>query len=135
MAYFLPVLTSGSSVSIKNIYGLSDDTFGGFGLDLFSNFFIMFGGEIILYIIGLSLMGWLLGKTYRMFAIGLARLGLYDFSRFIFIILFILIFEGRGYLFPALFIVSWFFARKRTQRYISSTLNYLSFRKAIKNNI
>ena len=130
MAYFLPVLSPGSSVSIKNIYGLDDDTFGGFGLDLFSNFFVMFGGEIALYIIGLGLMGWLLGKTYRMFAIGLARFGLHGFSFFIFIILFILIFEGRGHLFPALFIIGWFVSRKSTKRYIFSTLNCFSLKNA-----
>ncbi len=135
MAYFLPALFSGSGVSIKNIYGLDDDTFGGFGLDLFSNFYVIFGGEIVLYIIGLGLMGWLLGKTYRMFALGLARFGLHSFSFIIFIILFILIFEGRGYLFPALFIVGWFISRKSTNFYILSTLNCLSLRNTLKNSI
>ena len=118
VAYFLPFLSTGPTVSIKNIYGLDDDAFGGFGLDLFSNFYVMFGGELPLYFIGLGLMGWLLGKTYRMFAIGLARFRLHGFSFLIFIILFILIFEGRGHLFPALLTVGWLLSRKNARKYI-----------------
>jgi hypothetical protein len=125
MAYFLPFISSGSSVSIKNIYGLSDDAFGGFGLDMFSNFWVMFGGDPFLYSIGLGLMGWLLGKTYRMFAIGMARFGMKGFGFLVFIILFILIFEGRGNLFPALFMLGWFFSCKRTPDKIFSLLGMI----------
>jgi hypothetical protein len=122
LAYFLPNFFPGTGASIKNIYGLSDDAFGGFGLDMFSNFWVAFGGSPILYFFGLALIGWLLGKTYRQFAIGLARFGLQRLSIFVFALLFILIFEGRGFLFPTLLLVGWLFSRKSTSRILFGML-------------
>lgn len=122
LAYFLPFISPGDSVSIKNIYGLSDDAFGGFGLGFFPNYWFVFGGSPILYLFGLALIGWLLGKTYRQFAVGMARFGLKGITILIFILLFILIFEARAYLFPSLFLVGWLFSRKNTARIVFGML-------------
>lgn len=116
LAYFLPYVSLGNSASIKHIYGLSDDAFGGLGLDMFSNFWVAFGGSPLLYLLGLALIGWLLGKSYRQFAIGLARFGLREPTFLVFILLFILIFEARGFLFPGLLLVGWLFSKKSTPR-------------------
>ena len=129
ISYFLPFIPNGSTVSIKNIYGFSDDEFGGFGLDIFSNFWVFFGGEPVLYILGLAAMGWLLGKTYRLFAIGMARFGWHDVSYLIFIILFILIFEGRGHLFPALILLGLIFSRRAMPRRAFALIKVFSLRR------
>ena len=113
-SYFLPFIPPGLAPSVKNIYGFSDDVFGGFGLDMFSTYLVKFGGDYSLYTVGLALTGWLLGKTYRMFAIGLIRFGLHGFGFLIFILFFILVFEGRAYLFLNLFMLAWLFSRKST---------------------
>jgi hypothetical protein len=119
-AYFLPFISSGNSVSIKNIFGESDDAFGGFGLGFFPNYWFIFGGSPFLYIIGLGLIGWLLGKIYRQFAVGMAHLGFKEINIIIFILLFILVFEARANLFPTLFLGSWLFSRKNTVHIIFS---------------
>jgi hypothetical protein len=122
ISYFLPLIPQSDYVSIKNIYGLSDDAFGGFGLGFFPNYWFAFGGSPILYLFGLALVAWLLGRTYRLFAIGMARLGLNELSILVFMLLFILIFEARAYLFSILFLVGWFFSRKETARIVLSFL-------------
>lgn len=116
LSSFLPFIQPGNTVSIKNIYGLTDDAFGGFGLDFFSNFFVLYGGEPILYAIGLCLIGWMLGKSYRMFSIGLARYGATEFNLLVFIIIFILLFEGRVHLMLPILLSAWIFSRKSTSR-------------------
>lgn len=120
LAYFLPFISPGNSVSIKNIYGLSDDAFGGFGLGFFPNYWFIFGGSPILYFFGLSLIGWLLGKTYRQFAVGMVRFDLKGINILIFILLFILIYEARAYLFFVLLFVGWLFSKKNTVRILFS---------------
>ena len=94
LAYFSSFFSHGSTTSVKVILGGSDDDFGGVGLDLFSNYWVAFGGAPILYFLGLALVGWLLGKTYRQFAIGLRRFGLEDLTILVFILLFVLVFEA-----------------------------------------
>jgi len=112
LSYFFPFMFSSSGASIKNIYGLNDDVFGGFSLDMFSIYWTSFGGNIILYTFGLALIGWLLGKTYAQFAIGLARIGAAKLGVLVFALLFILTFEGRAFLIPWLFILGWLFSRR-----------------------
>jgi hypothetical protein len=132
LAYFLPYISPSNSESIKNIYGLSDNVFGGYGLDMFSNFWVKFGGEPFLYFLGIALIGWLLGKTYRKFAIGMARFGFKGFTFLIFVLLFILIFEGRGNLFPGLLLMGWLFSRKNTSRILFGIIGSLSLRRALR---
>ena len=120
LAYFSSYISTGSITSVKVILGGSDDDFGGVGLDLFSNYWVAFGGSPILYFLGLALVGWLLGKTYRQFAIGLRRFGLEGLTILVFILLFILVFEARAFLFPSLLLVSWFFSRNSFHEKFSS---------------
>lgn len=122
-AYFFPFLIDSPGVSIKNIYGLNEDAFGGFSLDMFSIFWLSFGGNWFIYIAGLILIGFLLGKTYFFASLGLEQLGLKQLQIPFFILLFILAFEGRGFLMPWLFIVSWIFSRDWVPRMISRILS------------
>lgn len=122
-AYFFPFLIDSPGVSIKNIYGLNEDAFGGFSLDMFSIFWLSFGGNWFIYIAGLILIGFLLGKTYFFASLGLEQLGLKQLQIPFFILLFILAFEGRGFLMPWLFIVSWIFSRDWVPRMFSRILS------------
>jgi len=119
LAYFFPSFIQPSDVSIKNIYGLNDDAFGGYSLDMFSIFWTSFGGNWTLYILGLIVIGFLLGKTYRLSVLGLTQLGFQRLEFLVFSLLFILAFEGRGFLMPWLFIVSWIFSRKWLPPFVS----------------
>lgn len=119
-SYFVPFVPRGDSVSIKNIYGHDDDSFGGLGLDMFSNYWVFFGGSLALYLLGLVLIGWMLGKTYRLLAIALMQLGFKEGSMLIFVLLFILIFEGRGFLFTFLLIAAYILSRRGTFRILRS---------------
>jgi hypothetical protein len=131
LSYFLPFVQQGKSVSIKNIYGLDNDTFGGFGLDMFSNYWVYFGGNLLLYGLGLVLVGWLLGKTHRLFTIALVRFGLNEGSMLIYVLLFLLVFEGRGFLFPSLLLVAWLLSRRAAPRVVFSMLKPFIRRRAI----
>lgn len=131
-SYFLPFVPQGNSVSIKNIYGLDDATFGGFGLDMFSNYWVFFGGNLLLYGLGLALIGWMLGKTHRLFTIALTRFGLNEGSMLIFILLFILVFEGRGFVFPSLLLTAWLCSRKTAPRIVFSALKSLTPKRVIR---
>jgi len=127
LAYFLPYLSPGTSVSTKNVYGFDDNAPGGFGLDLFSNFWVTFGGgSLVLYLVGTALMGWLLGKIYRLFAIGLERFGIKGLNMLVLVLLFLLVFENRGFLFWILFLMGWLFSRKETTRIVFVLLRTLS---------
>ncbi|PCJ59289.1 MAG: hypothetical protein COA79_11370 [Planctomycetota bacterium] len=134
LSYFTTYISPGSCASVKNVYGLSDDVFGGYGLDLFSNFWVAFGGSPVLYMLGMVLIGWLLGKTYRQFSISLARLEFNGFANLIFVLLFMLIFEARGYMFPYLLLLSWFLSRKNMPHLIYSLINLLSPRSNLVSN-
>lgn len=113
-SYFLPFIQQGDSVSIKNIYGFSNDEFGGFGLGMYPNYWVAFGGSLITYAVGLFCVGWLLGRSYRLFAIGLKRVGFEEGAMIIFVMLFILVFESRANLFPGLLLAAFIFSRKIT---------------------
>lgn len=115
-AFFLPYVAPGNTATIKDIYGLPEDAFGGYGLDLFSNFWVGLGGSPVLYGLGVALMGWMLGRTYRCFAIGITRFGFYTGTTLIFVLLFILVFEGRGLLSPWILLAGWLFSRESTSR-------------------
>ena len=119
LAYFFPFFIQSPGISIKNIYGLNDDAFGGYSLDIFSIFWTSFGGNWTIYILGLIVIGFLLGKTYRLTTLGLTQLGLQRLEFLVFSLLFILAFEGRGFLMPWLFIVSWIFSRKWLPSFVS----------------
>jgi hypothetical protein len=130
-AYFIPYVPQGMSVSVKNIYGLDDTAFGGYGLDFFSNYWLFFGGSLITYTIGLAFSAWILGRTYRFFVIGLNRLRFKESSMIVFILLFILFFEGRAFLFPWLLIAGWLFSRIKTQRLIFLIIKFFSSRNCL----
>jgi hypothetical protein len=129
LSYFFPFMPHGKGVSIKTVYGVGDDAFGGYGLDLFSNYWVFFGGDLIVYGVGLILIGWMLGKTQRLFTVALARFGLSDASMFIFVLLFILVFEGRAFLLPSLLLTAWLLSRKSTCRFVLSRLKSSSRRQ------
>jgi hypothetical protein len=122
VAYFFPFIDRPTGVSIKNIYGLNDDAFGGYSLDMFSIFWFSFGGNWTLYILGLVVIGFILGKTYRLTVLGITQLGFQKLEFLVFSVLFILTFEGRGFLSPWLFIASWIFSRKWFPSFVSSLI-------------
>jgi hypothetical protein len=107
---------------VKAIYGLPDDAFGGYGLDLFSNFWVRLGGSPVLYGLGVALIGWMLGKTYRLFVIGMTRFGFKTGITLIYILLFILVAEARIFMFPWLLVAGWAFARPSTSRLVLEML-------------
>ena len=129
LAVFLPFIPAGNSTSFKVISGGSDADFGGVGLDLFSMAWVSLGGSPFLYMVGLALIGWLLGRTYLLFAIGLERFGLRGFTMLVFVMLFILLFQGQASFFPMLFITGWLFSRKSTSRRIFACMGTLSIRR------
>lgn len=105
---FIPLLPAGAGASIKNIYGIDDDVFGGYGLDLFSNYWVHYGGNVITYGSGLLLTGWLLGKTYCVTSRMFLKVGLDGaFGPFIFVLLFLLTFEARAFLLPYILLFMW----------------------------
>lgn len=112
LAAFLPFIQRGTSVSVKNIYGFDDDRFGGIGLDLFSNLWVNFGGSVILYPIGIALVGFMVGRCYRLFYIAGYRFGFKELPVFSFITLFLLMFEGRSFLLIYILFGAWFISRR-----------------------
>jgi hypothetical protein len=108
-SYFIPIIKNPNLVSAKSIYGFSDDEFGGFGLDMFSNYWLYFGRNIISYTVGLSIISFLLGKIYIFISIVLQKLRFNEGDLVVFILLFILFIEARAFMFPILLFLSWFF--------------------------
>lgn len=115
LAYYLPFFIPGTGASTKNIYGFGDDAFGGFGLGLFPNYWVAFGGSWITYALGIGIAGWLLGKCYRLFAIALKRAGFQEGIFVVFIFLFLLVFEARAFLLPAFLVVGSLLSQRRIQ--------------------
>lgn len=108
ISYFTPLLKNGDIVSAKSIYGFSDDEFGGFGLDTFSNYWLYFGRNLISYILGLSFISWMLGRIYVFSSIFLQKIRFKDGELVIFVLLLILFMDGRASMFPILLLISWF---------------------------
>ncbi len=106
------------AASIKNVYGLGDDAFGGFGLGLFPNYWVLLGGNIITYTLGIVVSAYLLGRCHRYLSIGLARFGFADGAALSFIILFVFFFEARSYIFPMIFVVGWFLSRPNAPKLV-----------------
>lgn len=125
LAAFLPFIQRGTLVSAKNIYGLDDDTFGGFGLDLFSNLWVNFGGSVILYPIGIVLVGLMVGRCYRFFCIARYRFGFKELPVLAFVILFLLVFEGRSIFLIYILFVAWFISRRSAPIMLHSTCRAL----------
>jgi len=101
VSVYVPFIKPGEAISIKNIYGLTDDAFGGFALDVFSNLWVCFGGKTVTYGIGLVLSAWFLGFAYLQGAKLFLENGLpIAVSYLFFIFLFLLVVEGRPILFP-----------------------------------
>lgn len=111
ISFFTGLPLSFSAASVKNIYGLNDDAFGGFGLGLFPNYWVFFGGNFFTYTLGLAFVAFMLGKCHRFFSIATARFGLPGLASVIFIILFIFLFEARGFIFPMLLVFGWVLSR------------------------
>lgn len=116
---FLPFSSRHGCKSIKNIYGLDDDAFGGFGLDLFSNYWVLFGGDIFLYIVGLALIGFIMGKCYRHFYVVGYRVGFHSMPIVAYAILFLLVFEGRSNLLVYILLFSWLLSCKGAWKILS----------------
>jgi hypothetical protein len=109
ISYFIPLLENNNTVSAKNIFGVSDDEFGGFGLDAFSNYWLYFGRNLVTYTFGLSFVCWMLGKIYVFSSIILQKIKFEEGELIVFVLLFILFMEGRASMFPILLIITWFF--------------------------
>jgi hypothetical protein len=125
LAYYLPAFTPGTGASIKGIYGLGDDAFGGFGLGLFPNYWVALGGSWITYALGLGIAGWLFGKSYRLFAIALMRAGFQEGIFVVFIFLFLLVFEARAFLLPAFLVAGYLLSQRRTQAVLKAALHWV----------
>lgn len=122
LAFFFTIPIQFDAASTKNVYGLDDDAFGGFGLGLFPNYWVLLGGNPITYTLGLAISAYLLGKCYRLLSIGLARFGFADGVALLFIILFVFFFEARAYIFPGLIIFGWLISRPRAPKLFYSLL-------------
>jgi hypothetical protein len=107
ISYFIPLLKNDIVVSAKTIYGLSDDEFGGFGLDTFSNYWLYFGRNLITYILGLSFISWLFGRVYVFVSIFLQKISFKEGELVVFVLLFILFMDGRASMFPIFLFISW----------------------------
>lgn len=121
LAFFFAIPIQFDAASMKNVYGL-DDAFGGFGLGLFPNYWVLLGGNPITYTFGLVISAYLLGKCYRLLSIGLARFGFADGVALLFVILFVFFFEARAYIFPGLIIFGWLISRPKAPKLFYSLL-------------
>jgi hypothetical protein len=108
IAYFMPYFPHAESVSIKQIYGLSDNYGGGKGLDFFSNYYYFFGGNIILYLCWLMVIGVMLGIAWRNMSLFLVKIGIIEGGLFSFVFLLVVTFEGRAFLLPYFILFFWF---------------------------
>ncbi len=117
---FLPLISSHDCKSFMNVYGLDDDAVGGFALDLFSNYWVLFGGNIFLYFAGLALVGLIMGKCYRYFCVVGYSAGFPAFPIVAYAVLFLIVFEARTPLLVYIFLFSWFFSRDGTLKILSS---------------
>jgi len=131
ISYFFRFFSYERSVSIKNIYGLSNNTFGGLGLDFFSNYWFYFGGNVLTYVVGLSLIAWLFGKSYKLFAIALFRYGLSENAIIIYILLFLIIFDGRAFMLVYLFPLSWVLSTQKMNIYLNAIQRFFTQYRAI----
>lgn len=127
-AYFLPFIPPGIGTSVRSIYGVDDNAVGGYGLDLFSNYWVICGGDFVTYVLGLTFSALLMGQTYRLFSIGMCRLGFNEGSMLFFILLLLLLFEGRSFLFPWMLIGAWLLSIKSAPARILSIMNLFSFK-------
>ncbi len=107
IAYFNPFMENSNLISAKDVYGLTDE-FGGIGLDIFSNYWLLFGRNLISYILGLSIISIMFGRIYAFSSIILEKLNFKEGELVVLILLFILLIEGRSHIFPILLLLSWF---------------------------
>jgi hypothetical protein len=99
LSFYIPFINVDNVVTARSIYGLSEDINSGVGMDVFSNYWIKFSGSTLLYVIGMSSIGWMMGKILFVFNKIFLRYRLEDLIVVIFIILFLLFIEGRASLF------------------------------------
>lgn len=112
MASFFPFIHTGNLVNAKTIYGVDQDTLTGLGLDFFSNLWLNFGGSFILYPIGVALVGLILGKCYRFSCLAGRRFGFKEFPFLVFVLVFLIIFDGRTNLLIFILVTLWFTSRR-----------------------
>jgi hypothetical protein len=130
LAYFLPFMER-NAISIKEIYGFSEDTFGGFALDMFSNYYLAFGGSYILYFIGILFIGFMMGKIHRYSSIVAYRMG-FECSDLIFLFLWILFFDRRGEIFPLVLFLFYLASNNHAyQKFISYRLSKKQMRNIL----
>lgn len=110
---FIPFLDNANSISAKNIFGFDDQEFGGLGLDFFSNFYLLLGGTVIGYTLGLTIISWLAGRSYYFLASVCFNFKLEYLAPMIYLIIFILLAEGRLFIFPYMFMFSWVISQNR----------------------
>jgi hypothetical protein len=109
---FLPLTQANPAcATIKNVYGLSNDAFGGFGLDAFSNYWVLLGGDGAFFSIGLFLLGLAIGRCYRLSHVLAQRFGFPEVPILIYTILLALFVEGRPFIMPIALLVMMGLAR------------------------
>ena len=113
-SYFLYFLNQDNIVSTRNVMGIDDDYLGGFSRDMFSNYWIFSGGSLLLYAISISLIGFMLGKSYRFFAIAFERFGYAKGGIMAFAGLFLFAMDVRGSHLSMLLLFGWVISREIT---------------------
>jgi len=105
--YYLPIGNDVSAVSAKAVYGLDEDEFGGFGLDIYSNYWLIFGRSYISYFLGLVIASFLLGRVYAYGSIFFEKINFVSGNILFFLFLFFLFFEGRAFLLLYLLVITY----------------------------
>ena len=108
LSYFIPFIFTSEQPDFKAILGYGDDTYGGIGLDLFSNYWIYFGSNYLTYTFGLIITMYLLRKSYQNIALVMSVYNLENLSIVIFFILFLFIFDARANILLYAFFASFF---------------------------
>jgi len=99
ISYFIPFYNLDyESVTIGQIYGMGIDR-KGVALDVFGNYWHHFGGSMLLYVVGISIIGWMFGRILRIFNSILIRRQLQEILLLIFLTLFIVFIQGRAHFF------------------------------------
>ena len=110
----------------KAILGIDEENIGGYSLDMFSNYWIFSGGYWVFYSLSLALIGFMLGKSYRFFAIALQRFGYPKVFMLVFIGLFLFAMDLRGAQLSLILLFSWILSRELTYILVIGALNLIN---------
>lgn len=79
----------------RNIHGKESDITGGWGLDVFSSFWVTNEANMAVYLFAISITGILMGHCFRIWSLILFKIQMEQLNRFIFPILFMIFIEYR----------------------------------------